>query len=136
MKIFIVCSKHNYDKVKPIVAILKDKGHKIHLPNGFNEPEKESEMQKMSKEEFQKWKENMLKEDEKIILQNDAIFVLNFEKKGIPNYIGGATFLEMFNAWRLKRKIFLYNPLPNCSFTDELKAFGPIIINGNLEMIK
>jgi hypothetical protein len=136
MKIFVVCSKYFYEKVKPIVKSLEEKGHIVHLPNGFDNPEAEEGMKQMDKKEFQKWKEEMLREDERIILKHDAILVLNFEKKGIPNYIGGATFLEMFNAWRLKRKIFLYNPLPTCSFTDELRAFSPIIINGNLEMVK
>jgi hypothetical protein len=136
MKIFIVCSKHFYDKVERIAKFLESNGHKIQLSNGFDEADKEKEMKKMTSEEFQAWKEDMLRKDEKIILSNNAILVLNFEKKGIPNYIGGATFLEMFNAWRLKKKIFVYNPLPSCSFTDELKAFAPIIIKGDLEMVR
>ena len=38
---------------------------------------------------------------------NDAGLVLNFEKKGIPNYIGGGTFMEIIKAWELNKKIFL-----------------------------
>lgn len=78
----------------------------------------------------------MLKKDEKNILHQEAILVLNFEKKRIPNYIGGATFLEIYKAFELNKKIFFYNPLPKCSFTDELIAIDPIIINGDLNKIK
>jgi hypothetical protein len=69
------------------------------------------------------------------ILANDGILVLNFEKNGQQNYIGGATFLEIYQAFDLGRKIFLYNPLPENTFTDELKAMNPIVIQGNLDLI-
>ena len=72
----------------------------------------------------------------KNILESDAVLVINFEKKGIPNYIGGATFLEIYKAFELDKKIFFYNPIPICSFTDELIAIDPIIINRNLEVIR
>ena len=136
MKIFIVCSKHFYDKLERVAVLLKDKGHEITYPNSYDDPFKEERLKAMSKEEHVKWKRVMLKKDKENIEPQDAILVLNFEKKGIPNYIGGATFLEIYKAFELDKKIFFYNPLPNCSFTDELKAVDPIIINGNLEMVK
>lgn len=93
-------------------------------------------MKRRSREEHIKWKRMMLRKEEENIKPQDAIVVLNFEKKGIPNYVGGATFLEVYKAFELGKKIFFYNPLPKCSFTDELIAIDPIIINGNLEMVK
>ena len=69
------------------------------------------------------------------IKKNDAILVLNFEKKGIPNYLGGGTFMEIVKAWELKKKIFFFNPIPKCSFTDELTGINPIIINKDLSKI-
>jgi hypothetical protein len=135
MKIFIVSSKHFYNRLGNIADFLKKQGHKITYPNSYDEPLKEEEMKSLSKEEHIKWKRIMLKKDEENILPQDAILVLNFEKKGIPNYIGGATFLEIYKAFELNKKIFFYNSLPKCSFTDELIAIDPIIINGDLEMI-
>jgi len=64
------------------------------------------------------------------------VLVLNFEKKGLPNYIGGATFMEIVKAWELNKKIFFWNPLPKCSFTDELIGINPVIIDGNLDLIE
>lgn len=136
MKIFIACSKHFYGKLEKIAAFLKNKGHKITYPNSFNDPFMEERLKKMSREEHVEWKRMMLKKDKENIEPQDAILVLNFEKKGIKNYIGGATFLEIYKAFELEKKIFFFNPLPKCSFTDELTAIDPIIINGNLEMIK
>lgn len=48
----------------------------------------------------------------------DAILVLNLDKKGISNYIGGNTFLEMGFAHVLNKTIYLYNNIPNISYSD------------------
>lgn len=136
MKIFIACSKHFYSEIKMMVKVLEKAGHEISYPNSYDEPFAEDRFKAMSAEDHIKWKGMMLSRDKENIEPVDAILVLNFEKKGIPNYIGGATFLEVYKAWELKKKIFFYNPLPNCSFTDELIGVNPKIINGNLELIK
>ncbi len=136
MKIFIASSKHFYHKIPEIQKKLEKKGHKIHLPNSYNEPFKEEEMKKLSPKEHIKWKSEMMRKDKININPNDAILVLNFEKKGIPNYIGGATFLEIYKAWELKKKIFILNNLPKCSFTDELIGFNPTILNGEINNLK
>ena len=136
MNIFIACSKHFYNKIALIKKSLEERGHYVSLPNSFDDPFAEEKFKQMNDEEHRIWKSMMMKRDEKNIEPNDAVLVLNFEKNGIPNYIGGATFLEVYVAWKMKKKIFFYNSLPNCSFTDELKGINPIIINNNLEMIK
>ena len=136
MRIFICSSKSFYGQVLKIKQRLEVFGHKITLPNSFEDPFKEEKMKKVSKEAHVKWKSEKLKLQTKKVNENEAILVLNLEKKGIPNYIGGATFLEIFKGWELNKKIFLYNPLPSCSFTDELTAMKPIILNGNLRDLK
>ena len=60
---------------------------------------------------------------------------LNFDKKEQKNYIGGSTFLEMFKAFELGKKIFLYNSIPEGMLKDEIIGFGVIPINRNLETI-
>ena len=52
------------------------------------------------------------------------------------NYIGGATFLEIYDAFRLNKKIYLYNDIPEGMLYDEIQGFAPIIINGDLSKIK
>ena len=82
----------------------------------------------------------MFKQSEDLIKDLDAVLVLNFdkEKEGITykNYIGGATFLEMYDAFRLGKKIFLWNDIPEGFLYDEIEGFNPTIINGNLDLLK
>src|SRR3989338_3927691 len=165
MKLMILSSKHFYNRIPEIKNLLENQGHKLKMPNSYDNHYKELKHQKtlilwfldsqkiricnrnlkvmdffrikkLDGERHIKWKGEMMRKDEENINPQDAVLVLNFEKKGIPNYIGGATFLEVYTAWKLNKKIFFYNPLPKCSFTDELIGINPTIINGNLNLIK
>lgn len=67
----------------------------------------------------------------------DAVFVLNLDKHGIANYIGGNTFLEIGFAHVLGQKIFLLNPIPDIQFyKTEIEAMEPVILNGDLSLVK
>ena len=136
MKIFIVCSKYFYHKISPTKNFLETRGHKIMLPNSFEDPFYEEKMKKLNKNSHIKFKQKMMRLHEPKIKKNDAILVMNLEKNKIPNYIGGGTFMEVVKAWELDKKIFFYNQLPKCSFTDELIGINPIIINRDLSKIK
>lgn len=70
-----------------------------------------------------------------IIETCDSILVANYDKKGIKNYIGGNSFLEMGFAHILHKKIFLLNDIPDMLYSDELKAMQPQVINGDLSKI-
>lgn len=73
----------------------------------------------------------------KKIEESDCILVTNYEKRGIPNYIGGNTFLEVGYAYGLNKKIFILNALPSTSpFKEELLGMQPIVLNGKIEDIQ
>ncbi len=135
MKIFIICSKAFYEKVPDIKKELESKGHEITLPNSFDDPGFEEKLRDEDVQKHSKWKGEMFRHSIEVIGKNDAVLVLNFEKKSIKNYIGGATFLEMYDAFRLKKKIFLYNDIPEGILKDEIIGFAPVLINGNLEKV-
>lgn len=66
----------------------------------------------------------------------DALLVLNYDKNGIANYIGGNALMEIGFAHVLNQKIFLLNPIPEILFyKSEIEAVKPVIINGNLSKI-
>ncbi len=66
----------------------------------------------------------------------DAVLVVNLDKHGISNYIGGNTFLEIGFAYVLNQKIFLLNPIPDIQFyKTEIEAMKPTILNGDLAKI-
>ncbi len=66
----------------------------------------------------------------------DAVLVLNLDKHGIKNYIGGNTLMEIGFAHVLNQKIFLFNPIPKIPYyKSEIEAVRPVIINGDLSKI-
>ncbi len=140
MKILIICSKKFYSKIEEVKKILEEKNNEVFLPNCYNDPTAEQKMWDLGKEEHQKFKAKMYKQSEETISKMDAVLVLNLDKekegKIFKNYIGGATFLEMYDAFRLGKKIYLYNDIPNGMLFDEIEGFGPIIIKGDLNLIK
>jgi hypothetical protein len=70
------------------------------------------------------------------IVGSDAILVLNFEKKGIANYIGGNTLMEIAFAHVNNKKIFLLNEVPELPYSDEILAMYDVVLNGEIENIK
>lgn len=67
----------------------------------------------------------------------DAVLVMNLDKHGIKNYIGGNTFLEIGFAHVLNQKIFLLNPIPDMPYyKTEIEAMKPVVINGDLSQIR
>ena len=140
MKILVICSKKFYSKIEEVKQKLEKRGNEIFLPNCYDDPTAEQKAWDLGIEEHQKFKAKMYKQSEDTISKMDAVLVLNLEKekdgKILKNYIGGATFLEMYDAFRLGKKIFLYNDIPEGMLYDEIEGFGPIVINGDLDLIK
>lgn len=140
MKVLIICSKKFYPKIEEVKKYLEKKNIEVFLPNCYDDPTAEQKAWDLGAEEHQKFKSKMYKQSEDTISNMDAVLVLNLDKekdgKILKNYIGGATFLEMYDAFRLGKKIYLYNDIPNGMLYDEIEGFSPIIIGGNLEIIK
>ncbi len=140
MKILIICSKRFYGNIPNIKNQLEKNNIEVFLPNCYDNPKTEEKMWKLGEEEHQKFKAKMYKQSEETIKNMDGVLVLNFDKntngKIEKNYIGGATFLEIYDAFRLNKKIYLYNDIPEGMLYDEIQGFAPIIINGDLSKIK
>ena len=140
MKILVICSKKFYSKIEEVKMDLEKRNIEVFLPNCYDDPTAEQKAWDLGVEEHQKFKAKMYKQSEDTIKKMDAVLVLNLDKekdgKILKNYIGGATFLEMYDAFRLGKKIYLYNDIPEGMLYDEIEGFGPIIINGNLKQIK
>ena len=139
MKILVICSKKFYSKIEEVKQELEKRGNEIFLPNCYDDPTAEQKAWDLGVEEHQKFKAKMYKQSENTISKMDAVLVLNLDKekdgKILKNYIGGATFLEMYDAFRLGKKIYLYNDIPEGMLYDEIEGFGPTIINGDLNKL-
>ena len=133
MKIFLICSKAFYSKLAKIKETLEGMGHVITLPNCYDCPETEAVYR--GTEEHARWKAGMIRHSEEVISGVDAVLVVNYDKNGYKNYIGGATFLEIYDAFRMNKKIYFINDIPNNMLKDELIGFDLLIINNDLSKI-
>ena len=132
MKIWIICSKAFYGRIAPIKAELEGRGHSITLPNSYDHPTLEQESWDQSPEEHVKFKQHMFELSRGIAKNVDAALVLNYEKHGYPDYIGGATFLEIYDAFCAGKKIYLMNDIPQGILFDEIQGMNPTILHGDL----
>ncbi len=70
------------------------------------------------------------------IKNSDGILVLNYDKNGIKNYIGGNTLIEIGFAHVNNKKVFLLNPIPKeAPYIDEIKAMVDVVLNRDLSKI-
>jgi hypothetical protein len=145
MKITICSSIEFTPQIKEVSDQLSSLGHIVEIPkysqkilNGDLTLEEFMTKKRLEGDlEFRnKAEEDLIKRYYRIINESDAILVLNLEKNGIKNYIGGNTFLEMGFAFVLNKQTFLWNDIPKMQYSDELIAMKPIIINHDLGKIK
>ena len=70
------------------------------------------------------------------VKSGDAVLVLNYEKKGIPGYIGGNTLIEAAIGFDHKKPIYILNPISDdLGFKEEIYGLQPIFLNGDLSNI-
>jgi hypothetical protein len=68
------------------------------------------------------------------VAQGDAILVLNYEKHGVANYIGGIVLMEMALAFYLHKPIFILNEIPaESAFLEEVMGMRPVVLHGKIE---
>jgi hypothetical protein len=60
-----------------------------------------------------------------------GILVVNYDKHGIPSYIGPNTFAEIAIAFADRKRIFVLNGMPK-AYSDELLAWGAKDLRGDL----
>ena len=151
MMITICASIQFWPQIVEVEKQLEALGREVLIPP-HEVPNKEGEM--IPVEEYYRIRKEMVDRGESIdwvwdrkeqairwhldkVNKADVILVLNYDKNGIVNYIGGNTLIEIGVAFWLNKPIYLYNPIPeNISYFEEIKGMRPIVINGNLNLIK
>ena len=152
-KIFIACSKHFYGELKVIKKKLEIIGYDVILPNFYDTPMIEEDIKKLQtkQDHIDFFKKSFLMSEQKA-KECDAILVLNFDRikqirlykngdltvpKAFHNYVGGATFLEIYEAYKNNKELFIYNEIPGEeTYTgmvhDELVGMGCKSLNGDI----
>jgi hypothetical protein len=114
-----------------IKDILESKGMIVETPS-LDEP---SDYSVLSEQDRAPIKAEMIRKHIERIKKSDAILVANETAKGIENYIGANSFLEMGIAFTLGKPIFLLNSIPQQSNRDELLGLVPIELKGDLDSL-
>ncbi len=146
MKITISGSIAFYDEMLEIKKRLESLNHEVKLPpvdvkdeNGNIISVKEYYNKRKAETNENSWiwarKNEAMKEHLSKVEWADAILVLNYDKKGVKNYVGGNTLLEMGVAFHLGKKMFLLNNIPDLSYKEEILGMKPIVINGDFGKI-
>ena len=137
MRIAICGSMVFAEKMIDVKRHLEELGHEVFISQFAEGHLGKSETEKEQLAIHDKNENDAIRKFWEIIKKSDAILVLNFDRKGIENYIGGNTLMEIGFAHVLDKKIFLMNPIPDIEYyRSEIEAVRPVIIDQDLNNIK
>lgn len=129
MKITVCGSMTHKLKMKELSAELENRGYEVETPD-IEEGRVRTELDKDIR-----LKQGFIDEHFAKIDTSEAILVINETKNGVDNYIGGNTLIEMAHAYGQGLDTFLLNPIPEMSYTDEIRGMQPIVLDGDVGKI-
>lgn len=143
MKTITVCSSANfYRQVVELQSTLEELGYKVLIPHNA-QMMKDSGDYEVS--HYKTWYGNADDYDKKAdcmrwhfdeIAKSDAVLVINNEKHGVPNYIGGNVLMEMALAFYQRKPIYLCNEVPTESpFLEEVLGMGSVPLHGDIKKL-
>lgn len=136
MRIGIIGSMQFTDKMIEVKEVLQKAGHDAFLTDLHTSMIGKSDLEIEKIKIDQKNNKDAIREFWRKMQNADAVLVLNFDKNGIKNYIGGNTLMEIGFAHVLDQKIFLFNPIPDMPYCkSEIEAVKPIILHADLKKI-
>lgn len=141
MPTITICSSANfYRQAVDIQAQLNRSGHRVLIPVTA---EKMKQTDDYDVSHYKTWhgdaddyhkKTALMSNHFAEIEKGDAILVLNYEKHGVENYIGGNVLMEMAIAFYLSKPVFILNDIPEeSSFLEEIIGLNTIVLHGKAE---
>lgn len=123
-----------HKEMREVQSRLRAMGHTVFVPKSIDLMDTEGYVHPTEDGERinAKIQYDFIREHFRKIEKSDAILILNYDKKGIKNYIGGNTFLEMGLAYWLGKKTYLLHPIPDMEYKTEMYAMQPVVLNGDL----
>ena len=128
-KVTICGSMRFLDKMKSWKQKLESQGYEVFIPTPFDFHTVRDEEKDL--ERFEEIKRRETKHHFQRVELADVLIVLNYDKDGKKNYVGGNTFAEISYAVALNLchgrsiRIYTINPLPEDSWCyEELHAWG------------
>lgn len=137
MKIVVAGSMQLAEQQLDICQQLKAMGHQASMSKFGPKFLGKSDDEKKKITLEAKYNQNAIREFWELMKGADGLLVVNYDKYGIKNYIGGNSFLDMGHAYALGQKIYLLNPIPKMPhYETEIIGMRPIILDGDLTRIK
>ena len=143
MKTITICSSANfYKQVIAIKTELEQLGYKVLVPQTALKMEASGDFDVTH---YKTWFGDASDYDKKAALmrahfeevaKGDATLVVNNEKHGQQNYIGGNVLMEMAIAFHLNKPIYILNDIPHeSSFLEEIIGLGSMPLGGDLQKL-
>jgi hypothetical protein len=137
MKIIICGSLSAVEETIAAKKELESMGNEVEIPEGVKRPELgPTDTTSSSEKADTKIKNDLIRGYYEKIKNNDAVLIVNPEKKGVKGYIGGNTFIEMAFGHVLNKMLYCLYPLPEMSYSAEIIAMQPIILNGKFDVFE
>lgn len=132
-KIIICGSISAADEIESVRDQLIAMGNDVEIPEGVkNRHLRERTEVSLEEKAEDKIKNDLIRGYYEKIKDHDAVLVVNPEKRGVQGYIGGNTFIEMAFAHVLNKKLYVLYPLPELSYSSEILAMQPTVLNGDV----
>lgn len=135
-KIIICGSISAADEIESVRDQLVAMGNDVEIPDGVkNRHLRERTEVSLEEKAEDKIKNDLIRGYYEKIKDHDVVLVVNPEKRGVQGYIGGNTFIEMAFAHVLNKKLYVLYPLPELSYSSEILAMQPTVLNGDVTKI-
>lgn len=143
MLVITICSSANfYKQVVDTQAELEKLGYKVIIPVNAKRMKQSGDY---DVSHYKTWYSNSNDYQKKTALmlehfaeieKADAVLVLNYEKHGVANYIGGNVLIEMGLALYLNKPILILNELPvESAFIEEIRGLNPVVLHGKISQL-
>lgn len=138
-----ICSSANfYKKVMQLQSQLEKHGHQAIIPHTAEKMKKSGDY---DASHYRTWlkdaddyhkKSSLMRGHFKEVEKGDVLLVVNEEKHGAKNYIGGNVLIEMALGFYLNKPIYILNDIPEASnFLEEIIAMEPVVLKGDTEKL-
>lgn len=118
----VLLEKHGYICLVPLTATkMKESGDfdVSHYKTWFADPDDYDKKSALMRGHFAE------------IEKGDAVLIINEEKHGITNYIGGNVLIEMALAFYLHKPILIMNDIPvGLAYEEEIRGMQPVVLHG------
>ena len=137
MKVILCGSISAADEILSVKKELESHGHEVEIPDGVKNLELRARANANDNERADdKIKHNLIRGYFKKITLHDVVVVVNPEKRGVKGYIGGNTLIEMAFGYVLEKPLYVLHELPELSYTSEILAMQPILLDGDISKIQ